>query len=379
MRKRMAVLMHGGIGTGHFSQGYPALEKLLVGLSSSFEIVIYSQFAVNKDYRSSEFSIRTAPVNVKLGIVRWFFLIPYFLKDHRKNKFDLIFGFWGYPAGFLATGLSKIVNIPSAVYLLGGDAAGIESINFGILHKPITRRIALWTYRHTTLLLGISEFQKKQLSPYGITDIKIIPWGVEKNAYKFINKKPGSSLHIIHVAHLSPVKDQVTLVKAFALIAEQRPAGLRIFGEDFLKGSIQKLCKELGAENQVEFLHVIPYHQMPEQYAWADVMLHTSISEGQSMAITEAAASGVLLAGTRVGLLHDLGEDCGIAVEVGDYETLALKVLKLLDSEEKWNQKIQNARQWAEVHDLSWTIRELKQQLNSVIENSVLPGSQIRR
>ncbi|HEV8515102.1 MAG TPA: glycosyltransferase [Cyclobacteriaceae bacterium] len=368
MKKRIAVWMHGGIGTGHFSQGYPALEKLLVGLSSYFEIVIYSQFATSQEYRSSEFSIRSAPVNVKLGFVRWFYLILYFLKDHRKSKYNLLFGFWGYPAGFLATGLSRIVNLPSTVYLLGSDAAGIESINFGILHRPIIRRIALWTYRHTTLLLGISEFQKNQLSPYGVKEIKIIPWGVKKDDYKFIEKKLSSTLHVIHVAHLTPVKDQTTLIKAFALIAKQRPAQLRIFGEDFLKGSIQKLCKELGVENQVEFLHVIPYHQMPEQYAWADVMLHTSISEGQSMAITEAAASGVLLVGTRVGLLHDLGEDCGIVVDIGDYTALASKVLSLLDDNKKWQQKIQNARQWVETHDLSWTTNELVQQLNSVIK-----------
>lgn len=367
MKKRIAVWMHGGIGTGHFSQGYPALEKLLLGLSSSFEIVIYSQFAVNNDYSASEFSIRSAPVNVKPGIVRWFYLILYFLKDHRRNKFDLLFGFWGYPAGFLATSLSKIVNIPSAVYLLGSDAAGIESINFGILHKPITRRIALWTYRNTTLLLGISEFQKKQLSTYGIEEIKIIPWGIEKDVYRFNAKKVSSPLHIIHVAHLTPVKDQVTLVKAFALIAKQRPAQLRIFGEDFLKGSIQKLCKELGVESQVEFLHVIPYPQMPEQYAWADVMLHTSMSEGQSMAITEAAASGVLLAGTCVGLLHDLGEERGLIAEVGDFEGLAAKVLNALD-DESWDKKIKKASEWTDSHDLQWTINELKGVLQSILK-----------
>ena len=369
MKKRIAVWMHGGIGTGHFSQGYPALEKLLVGLSPFFEIVIYSQYAINKEYKRREFSIRSAPVSVKVGIVRWFYLMIYFLRDHQKNKFHLIFGFWGYPAGFLVTFLSRIVNIPSAVYLLGSDAAGIKSINFGILHKPITRRIALWIYRRTTLLLGISEFQKVQLSAFGINDIKIIPWGIEKDNYKFIDKKHGLPLHIIHVAHLSPVKDQVTLIKAFALIAKQRTAELRIFGEDFLNGSIQKLCKELGVENQVEFLHVIPYNEMPEQYAWADMMLHTSVSEGQSMAMTEAAASGVLLAGTRVGLLHDLGEDCGIVVEVGDYEGLASKVLNLLDDNRNWEQKIKNARQWTETHDLLWTIKELKDQINSILKN----------
>lgn len=360
MKKRIAVWMHGGIGTGHFSQGYPALEKLLMGLSASVEIVIYSQFSTNKDYQASEFSIRSAPVNVKLGSVRWFYLILYFLKDHRKNKFDLCFGFWGYPAGLLATGLSKVVNIPSAVYLLGGDAAGIKSINFGILHKPIIRSIALWVYRRTTLLLGISEFQKRQLSLYGIKEIKIIPWGVEKDAYKFMEKEIGSPLHIIHVGHLTPVKDQVTLLKAFALIKQQRSAELRIYGVDGMNGTIQKVAQKLGIEEHVQFLEMVPYEQMPGLYRWADIMLHTSITEGQSMALTEAAATGLLMAGTRVGLLHDLGDECGVTVDVGDFEGLAKKTLNVLNDQKSWDEKILNARKWSEVHDLQWTINELK-------------------
>jgi glycosyltransferase involved in cell wall biosynthesis len=182
-----------------------------------------------------------------------------------------------------------------------------------------------------------------------------------------MNRKRGSTLHVIHVGHLTPVKDQVTLIKAFAFIAKQRSAELRIFGEDFLNGAIQKLCKELEIDEKVQFLDVILYQQMPEQYAWADVILHTSLVEGQSMALTEAAATGVLLAGTNVGLLHDLGEDCGVIVEVGDFETLASKVLSVLDDDQRWTTKIQNARRWAEIHDLPWTINELKGRLHSLL------------
>ncbi len=203
---------------------------------------------------------------------------------------------------------------------------------------------------------------------HGIARTLVIPWGIEKNTYEFQMKKRNPVLHIIHVGHLTPVKDQVTLVKAFALVAKRQPSELRIFGEDFLRGAIQKLCKELGIEKKVQFLDIIPYEQMPEQYAWANMMLHTSSAEGQSMALTEAAACGVLLAGTNVGLLHDLGEECGITVEPGDFNGLATKVLSVLDDHESWNKKINNARRWAETHDLSWTISELISHLQPLLK-----------
>jgi glycosyltransferase involved in cell wall biosynthesis len=367
VKKRIAIWIHGGVGTGHFSQGYAPLEKLLLGLSRSFELVVYSQFPVQKDYQQPEFLIRSAPTTVKWSLLRWLLLYKYFIGDHRRQKFDLLFAFWGYPAGFLATCLAKVVGIPCAVYVLGSDSAGIQSINFGIFHKPIPRTLAMWTYRKASLLLAISNFQKKQLIAYGVKKtITTIPWGAENSLYKFNVKKRGDVLRVIHVGHLSPVKDQATLLKAFALIGKRHKVELRIFGEDFMNGAIQKLCQQLGMEHCVHFLDMIPYHQMPEQYAWADIMLHTSLSEGQSMALTEAAACGVLLAGTKVGLLHDLGEKCGVTVDAGDFEGLASKVLSVISEPDKWEQKILHAKLWSEKHDLNWTCSEIKSRLDDV-------------
>jgi glycosyltransferase involved in cell wall biosynthesis len=368
MKKRIAVWMHGGVGTGHFSQGYPMLEKLLDGLSVTFDLVVYSRFAPNKDFRSLSFTVRSAPTRIRISFIRWIYLIVYFLRDHRSKRFHLLFAFWGYPAGFIATVLSKFVGVPSAVYLLGSDSFGVRSINFGILHKPIISKIALWSYRRAALLLGISEFQKASLARFGVTNVTIIPWGTDSNEYRFNLKKRDSPLRVIHVGSITPVKDQATLIKAFAIIAKQHPAELRFFGQDLLEGKMQNLCATLGVAEHVQFLGVVPYFQMRNHYTWANVLLHTSLVEGQCMAITEAVASGVLVAGTRAGILADLGDDCGIIVEPGDYEGLAAKVLTILTDDQLWEAKVENAGSWAEAHDLAWTVGELKTNLLSAMD-----------
>jgi glycosyltransferase involved in cell wall biosynthesis len=360
VKKRIAIWIHGGIGTGHFSQGYPPLEKLLMGLSEFYELIVYSQSPICEDYFTEKFIIRSPPVTVNKSMFRWLYVVKNFISDHRRNKYDLIFSFWGYPAGFLGTCLSRIVGIPSVVYILGQDAAGIRSINFGVFHKTIPRFLTLWTYRNAALLLAISEYQKKQLQHYGVTNsINVIPWGVVPDLYPFNHRRTGSVLKCIHVGHLTPVKDQTTLLKALSIISKHVPVELKVFGVDCMNGAIQKLTKELGLEKSVYFLDMIPYHQMQEQYAWADLMLHTSLSEGQSMAVTEAAACGVLLAGTKVGLLYDLGNDCAVSVDVGDFENLAKGVIKVLNDPNAWRNKVQNAKVWSEGHDFSWTIREI--------------------
>jgi glycosyltransferase involved in cell wall biosynthesis len=156
------------------------------------------------------------------------------------------------------------------------------------------------------------------------------------------------------------------LIKAFDLILKRQRGVLHVFGTDCMNGAIQRLCAELGIDQHVKFLDVVPYHEMPQHYAWADIMLHTSLSEGQSMALTEAAACGVLMAGTKVGLLHDLDDQYGITIDTGDYETLAKKVLETIEQPDLWQKKIMAARQWSAMHDLSWTVAQLERLLNEV-------------
>jgi glycosyltransferase involved in cell wall biosynthesis len=259
------------------------------------------------------------------------------------------------------------MKLPSVIYLLGSDSAGIRSINFGILHKPFVSTVVKWAYGKASLVLAISKFQKDSLLSHGINrTIHVIPWGADRSMYKFVGKTRHTVLNFIHVGHLSPVKDQGTLLRAFAGIVRHHAAELRIFGEDVLNGEMQRLCAELQIEKHVQFRDIIAYVDMPEQYAWADIMLHTSLSEGQSMALTEAAACGVLLAGTRVGLLYDLGDEYAITVEPGDHQALASKLITFLSKPIEWERKIQLARKWSQDHDLRWTVSEINKLLLSL-------------
>jgi glycosyltransferase involved in cell wall biosynthesis len=364
MKRRLAIWMHGGIGTGHFSQGYPMIGKIVEKLCESFDVVVYSQSAPAS---AGTLALRTASPSIKRGWVRWLALSRIFFADHRRQRFDVLLAFWGYPAGFLLTCISKITNLPVAIYLLGSDAAGIPAINFGILHKPIPRRLALWAYRRAALLLAISGYQEQQLVHAGLSrSLLIIPWGADPTLYKYRFKTPSSPVHILHVGHLNPVKDQAMLLRAFTLILQKRPVELRIIGADHLDGQVQRLCKTLGLDEHVRFLEMVPYSEMPAHYEWADVVLHTSLSEGQSMALTEAAAVGVLLAGTRVGLIWDLGDAGAVTATVGDYTGLAENMLRVMDDAAQWEARVKNARQWSDEHDFAWTIRELSRELNAL-------------
>lgn len=336
------------------------LEKLVVRLSEEFEVIVYSHTPPNEDYANDHLHMKYPSRSVRSGKIRWLYLLYFFFQDYRKEKFSVLLSFWGYPTGFFAVCIQKLLGVPSVVSVLGADSASIKSIDYGIFHKRFPRWISTWAYLKASVLLALSEFQKNKLVGFGITrDIRVIPWGADSSMYSFRQKPRHSTLNVIHVSHINPVKDQPTLLKAFALIVQKQPARLKIFGLDCMEGSMQRLCVELGIENLVEFAGMVPYHEMPQHYHEADIMLHTSWSEAQCMALTEAAACGVLLAGTKVGFLHDLGEEGGITIDVGDYENLATKVLNVLNNPVEWNRKTENAKHWSQMHTFDWTVKEL--------------------
>jgi glycosyltransferase involved in cell wall biosynthesis len=364
VKKRIAIWMHGGIGNGNFSQGYPMLEKLVYKLADEFDIVVYSHTPPNEGFQSHKILLKFPSRKIRSAKLRWIALSWYFLLDHFRKRFQTLFAFWGYPTGFFVVLLGKLLGCKTEISVLGADSASIPSINYGVFNTPNQRRIARWSYQNASGILTISDFQKKKLLAFGIDrKMTTVPWGADSGMYRFLKKEIAFPIQFIHVGHINPVKDQTTLLLAFQLISQAVPSKLKMFGLDTMDGMLQKFASDIGIRDLVEFVDMVPYPEMPEHFAKAHIMLHTSLSEAQCMALTEAAATGVLMAGTNVGILHDLGESCGVIVDVGDYKSLAQKVIAIINNRDDWQRRVENARLWSSTHDLEWTVKTLKEYL----------------
>ncbi len=359
MKNKMAIWTPGGVGAGIQSQGFPSIVKIVDHLSTQYEIHVYMHARPNL-LSVSGFVLHSSPSWMIPSVLRWLYLVLLFTRSDIKKKHNAILSFWGYPSGTIAVVLGKLFHRPSAVFILGGEAANLPEINYGLLRKSLVKKIVLWTCAKTDLLLAISHYQLDQLKMAGLTRYpRVIPWGADKNLFFAIKKKRELPLKIIHVANLNPVKDQRTLLLAFNSIRKKIDARLRIVGVDVMNGKIQELVKQLGIEHLVEFTGGLPYHQIPEQFAWADLFILTSRSEGQNNSITEAMMCGLLAVSTSVGIMADLGNDRGIVVDIGDYQTLADEVVAIWNNPEAWGKKVSNALRWSKTHDLTWTLQQL--------------------
>jgi sugar transferase (PEP-CTERM/EpsH1 system associated) len=102
------------------------------------------------------------------------------------------------------------------------------------------------------------------------------------------------------VARLSPEKDQATLLRAFAPVAQSIPvARLLIVGDGPERGALEALAAELELREHVIFAGERP--DVARLLGAMDVFALPSLSEGTSLTLLEAMASGLPVVATAVG------------------------------------------------------------------------------
>ncbi len=137
---------------------------------------------------------------------------------------------------------------------------------------------------------------------------------------------------ILGVGRLVPQKDFPTLIKAFKLVLEKRPARLVILGEGPDRAALEGLVSELGLRDQV----LLPgFLSNPASYmANSGVFALSSVREGLPTVLIEALATGVPVVSTdcESGPREILdGGRYGRLVPVGDHAALAAAIVTALD------------------------------------------------
>jgi sugar transferase (PEP-CTERM/EpsH1 system associated) len=161
----------------------------------------------------------------------------------------------------------------------------------------------------------------------------------------------GATLRAIHVARLSPIKDQRTLLQAVRRVVDAEPGfHLDIVGDGPMREELVTLCHELQLSEQVRFLGF--REDVRELLATADCYVLSSVSEGVSLTLLEAMAMGLPVVATAVGGNPEVvahGET-GLVVPAGSPERLAEALLALIRHPNQARRMGQAGRQRVEEH-----------------------------
>ncbi|ELR70136.1 hexosyltransferase [Fulvivirga imtechensis AK7] len=366
-KKRIAVVVPGGVGSGFYNQGLPALMNLISGLAERFDVTVYSMVSISDTFSPDGFAVRFLQADHRQWTPwRMLKLSVMILKDHKKRPYELFHGIWGGASGMLAVLLGKWLDRPSVVSLRGGETADVQTIGYGHLHKRTKRKRLFRSLYTANQVTALTRFQVEALRKYGFEkEVVVVPTGVDTSLFVPVEKEFRAPFHFLHIANLTEVKDQETLLRTFRLIRDEVDCKLIIIGADYLHGKLQRLCHELQLEHEVLFLGPVRNTELPHHFAKAHILLHTSLYESQAVVVAEAAACKVLVCGTKTGLIADLGQQT-IAVEPGDHAGLANKVLSILEDKERYESIVESAYTWAKAHSIEYTVDQFTTIYNSL-------------
>lgn len=258
-----------------------------------------------------------------------------------------------------------VVGIHSGAWLKGARAAkvaGVPRIVHTMHGRPEERHwhdglVSRCAGRWTSRIVVVSE----ELRHYAVHDLRLpdAKLDVILNGVNTVRFRPGQSSGVLRgqlglgpdarligaVGRLDPVKDHATLLRAMVLVRAAVPAAhLAIVGDGALRGHLEQLAGSLGVGDAVSFCGLSA--DTAQVYRDIDLFVLSSLREGTSMSLLEAASSGVPCVATDVGgtpIVLDGGRG-GSLVMPGDARMLADAVIAALSDTSSAMSRARHAR-----------------------------------
>jgi glycosyltransferase involved in cell wall biosynthesis len=331
---RIALVVPGGVDRSLEYRVIPALMALISRLAINNDVQV---FALHQELEAGEWQAAGAHIrnigsrHTALRAVRAI------CAEHRTAPFDVVHAIWSGWCGLIAVTSGRLLSIPSLVHVAGGELISISEIGYGGRLKWHGRLRESWNLRNASALTAASMPMIEMLSALGVVAHRV-PLGVDLAAWPPrdpVPRDPSRPARFIHVASLNRVKDQTTLLRALASLAQ---SGLNfemnVVGDDTLNGEVQSMAAELGLSERVRFLGFLPQRELRPIVEAADLMILSSRHEAGPLAMLEAAVAGVPTVGTAVGHIREWSPAAAACVPVGDWARLGMSISQLLQDEE---------------------------------------------
>jgi glycosyltransferase involved in cell wall biosynthesis len=238
---------------------------------------------------------------------------------------------WADEPGALAVAAAWWMKRPAIVSVMGGELVRLAEFSYGSQRSLAGRTLVRFALRHATSVTAGSSTLARSIPRTSAWELKIVPLGVDAARFRPATASGltlAGRFRILHVASLSPVKDQATLIAAMGQVTSAEDAHLHVVGDGPLRAQLAAQVAASGLERHVTFHGAISHDRLPAFYQAADVCVVSSRHESQSMAAIEACGCGRPVIGTAVGIIPDL-EDAVRVVAPGDTTALARAILEL--------------------------------------------------
>lgn len=247
-----------------------------------YEILGYGNFLPHESTKSR---FKTFILYIRNILLIILFLISMFISTAhvcKKEKTDVIFSHWIFPAGLVGIVVAKLFRIKPILKIYGTDLVFLKRFKLKLLGRLVMK--------NSSTIIAISQYTKNLAIEFGINPnkIEVIPVGTyypikipDHDLHVLRNELCLSSNEVIFTIHrLIPLKGTSYLIRAMSMVIENCPdARLIIGGEGPEKENLEALVKELSIEDNILFVGRISEEQLPVYYKLCDVYVIPSIRD----------------------------------------------------------------------------------------------------
>ena len=233
----------------------------------------YARHVSGCPYILTEHGIYTNERRIELGVADWIF-------DSGANGFDV------------AGGITELRDLWLSAF------TSLSRVSYAFADVITTQ------YRAN------QDYQRSDGAPD--EKLRIIQNGIDTNLYAGVERSTGPRPPtVLMIGRIVPIKDTRTFIMAVSLLRQRVPEVVAILigpedeDPEYAAGC-RSLVAQLGIESSVRFLGRVP--DVKEYLRQADVIALTSISEAQTIALLEAAATGLPAVTTDVGSCREIIE-----------------------------------------------------------------------
>ena len=202
------------------------------------------------------------------------------------------------------------------------------------------RILARITLRRCRLLICDADAVRDSALELGVNPESVLqfPWGVDLDLFHPASTNTTSPISewngcrvLLSTRNLEPLYDVVTLVRAYTEVVREEPdLRLLILGDGSQKQALKAIVDAAGLAHHVRFIGHIQNHELPHYLRSADIYVTTSTSDGSSVSLLEAMATGLPVIASdiptnrqwvnsgRNGWLFPTGDPKGLATVIRD-------------------------------------------------------------
>jgi len=354
---KIALAVTGGLHPSGRGEVIPVLLWLVERLARAYDVhaFVLRHLPEPRSYRLHGATVHD--LGRPNGRLRQWRALDRALRDH--GPFDVVHAYWIDPAGVAAVLAGRRLGLPVVVTCNSGEFVSLPAMEYGLQRTVQGRTVVASTCRLAAVVHVASHYMAELARRHGLEPV-ILPFGVD---LAYVPHHPLAEdtgpWRLLQVAALSPVKDQLTLLQALAIVRERHPVHLDLVGVDTTGGRVAAVAAQLGLADCVTCHGFVPHDHLDRFRRAAHLYVQSSRHEAAGVSVLEAAAAGLPIVGTRVGYVSDWADRSAVAVPPGDAAALAAAIVRVLNDRPLRQALATAARTWTVQHDVDRTVASL--------------------